>query len=84
MYVIPDDKRKALVQPLKIYSYSLLSSSDGVEVISRRKTLGFSLTDSKAQPIDFAPSARKHMAPKTTRDPKFDKKFNKEVQANPH
>lgn len=84
MYVISDDKPKAMVQPLKVYSYSLVSSSDGVEVISRRKTLGFSLTDSKVKPVDFAPSARKHIAQKTTRDPKYDEKLNEEVQAYPH
>ncbi len=78
MYVIPDGSRKAMIEPLHVYSYSLTSISDGVKVVSRRKTIGISLTDNSKKLVDFDPPARKHTDQKTTRDPGKDKKLNRE------
>lgn len=56
MYVMPENKRTALVQPLYVVSYSLeFPSDEGNTVVSRRMTVGFSLVDPKALPIDLTP-----------------------------
>jgi hypothetical protein len=61
MYVMPEDMRRAVVEPLQIFSYSLKTVSDGkYEVISRRKIFGFSFADPEAKVIDFTPPAKKH------------------------
>jgi hypothetical protein len=58
MYVMPEGRSEAVVEPLKVYSYSLRFKSDGGEVVSRRRMLGYSLTDPDAPPVDLAPPAR--------------------------
>ncbi len=58
MYVMPENKTEAVVEPLYVYSYSLKSKIEGAEVVSRRKVLGYSLTDPTAKPIDLVPAAR--------------------------
>lgn len=59
MYVMPEGKRTAVVEPLQVISYSLeFPQSDGPPMISRRKTVGFSLTNPSAPPIDLTPPAR--------------------------
>jgi hypothetical protein len=59
MYVMPESKRTAVVQPLYVVSYSLeFPGEEGSTVVSRRKTVGFSLVDPKAAPIDLTPPVR--------------------------
>lgn len=59
MYVMPENKRSALVQPLYVVSYSLeFPSEEGYTVVSRRKTVGFSLVEPNAAPIDLTPPVR--------------------------
>lgn len=60
MYVMPENKKSAIVEPLMVYSFSLVADSDGQRVVSRRKTVGFSLTDNSAKAIDFSAPAREH------------------------
>lgn len=56
MYVAPESKRRALVEPLYVVSYSLeVPTDDGATAISRRKTIGFSLVDANAPPVDLTP-----------------------------
>ncbi len=73
MYVMPENEKSAVVEPLHVMSYSLVGTNNKEEVISRRKTIGISLTDVKASVIDFSKPARKHQATKITRDPSGDK-----------
>lgn len=57
MYVMPEDAKSATVEPTQVYSFSLKTESDGVEVISRRKIVGVSL--SSGELIDYtAPTAK--------------------------
>src|SRR5881396_321685 len=59
LYVMPESKRVALVEPLYVVSYSLeVPSDDGTTAVSRRKTVGFSLTDAKAPSVDLTPPVR--------------------------
>jgi hypothetical protein len=59
MYVMPESKRTALVEPLYVVSYSLeFPSDDGQTAVSRRKTVGFSLVNPEAAPVDLMPPAR--------------------------
>ena len=59
MYVMPENKRTALVPPLYVISYSLeFPGYEGTTVVSRRKTVGLSLVDSKVAPIDLTPPVR--------------------------
>lgn len=61
MYVMPEDQGRAVVEPLYIVSYSVhVPAADGQVAISRRKTVGFSLTDPSAPPVDLTPPARVH------------------------
>jgi hypothetical protein len=63
MYVMPENKRMAVVEPLYVVSYSLEFPSDsGETAVSRRKTAGFSLVSPEAPPVDLTPPVR---APKT-------------------
>ena len=59
MYVMPENAASAVVEPMLLISAThVLQTADGT-LASRRKTLGYSLTDSKASPVDFdAPAAR--------------------------
>lgn len=67
MYVLPDDQRTAIVEPLYLVSYSLHVPTDDGVAISRRKTIGYSLTDPSAPPIDFTPPAKQHEVDKEKR-----------------
>lgn len=59
MYVMPEGKSVALVQPLYVVSYSLQFPSEGGRtVVSRRKTVGYSLVNPKEPPIDLTPPMR--------------------------
>jgi hypothetical protein len=59
MYVMPESKRMAVVEPLYVVSYSLEFPSDsGETMVSRRKTVGFSLVNPEAPPVDLTPPAR--------------------------
>jgi hypothetical protein len=59
MYVMPENRRSAVVEPLYVVSYSLEFPSDASETaVSRRKTVGFSLVDPKAPPVDLTPPVR--------------------------
>lgn len=59
MYAMPEGARRAVVEPMLLVSYSLWTKSDGEPVVSRRKMLGYSLTDPDAKPVDFdSPPAR--------------------------
>ncbi|MGH9380198.1 MAG: hypothetical protein ACRD2Z_06255 [Thermoanaerobaculia bacterium] len=60
MYVMPEGRSEAVVEPMLIVSYTLQTEVQGERVVSRRKTLGFSLTDPEAAPIDFDAPAAKH------------------------
>lgn len=69
MYVMPDDTQERVVEPMRIYSYSLQFSSDeGQLVSSRRKIMGYSLSDSNAQAFDFTAPAEKHEGQEPTRN----------------
>lgn len=59
MYVMPENRRRAVVQPLYVVSYALETpSDDGQVIVSRRKTVGLSLVDLNARPVDLTPSMR--------------------------
>jgi hypothetical protein len=58
MYVMPEGRSEAVVEPLQVYSYSLRFKTDGGEVVSRRQVLGYSLIDPAAPPIDLVPPTR--------------------------
>ncbi|HLA78707.1 MAG TPA: hypothetical protein VJU18_14100 [Vicinamibacteria bacterium] len=59
MYVMPESRTEAVVEPLLVFSYSLKSKAEsGEEVVSRRKVLGYSLTDPTAKAIDLVPPTR--------------------------
>ena len=61
LYVMPEDQRSAVVEPLYVVSYSLhMPTDDGQIAISRRKTVGFSLSDPGAKPVDLTPPAKQH------------------------
>jgi hypothetical protein len=65
MYVMPENKHTAVVEPLYVISYSLeFPTKEGPTVVSRRQTIGFSLVDPKAVPVDLTPPVR---APQTER-----------------
>ena len=49
----------AVVEPLYVVSYALeVPSDDGQVAVSRRKTVGLSLVDANARPIDLTPPVR--------------------------
>jgi hypothetical protein len=59
MYVMPENRRSGVVQPLYVVSYSLEApTDDGQVAVSRRKTVGLSLVDANAKPIDLTPPMR--------------------------
>ncbi len=66
MYVMPENTKSAKVEPTQVYAYSLKTKSDGLEVISRRKIVGVSL--STGDLIDFTAPALKHDVQKKIRD----------------
>jgi hypothetical protein len=71
MYVMPENRRRALVEPLYVVSYSLEFPGEERETaISRRKTVGLSLVDPKAAPVDLTPPTRAH-EPDKLRKPEY-------------
>jgi hypothetical protein len=59
MYVMPENQRTAVVQPMYVVSYSLEApTDDGQAAVSRRKTVGLSLVDANAKPVDLTPPVR--------------------------
>jgi hypothetical protein len=72
MYVMPENKRRAVVEPLYVVSYSLEFPTDADETaVSRRKTIGFSLIDSKAPPVDLTPPVRVPVIEQARKQPGF-------------
>lgn len=67
MYVMPEGKEKAVVEPMLLVSYTELRKIDGQRVASRRKTLAYSLTDPDAAPVDLDAPVSKHEGTETTR-----------------
>lgn len=60
MYVMPENKRTAVVAPMYVVSYSLAVPTDDDQIaVSRRKTIGLSLTEPSAAPVDLTPPVRK-------------------------
>jgi hypothetical protein len=63
MYVMPENKRTAIVAPMYVVSYSLAVPTDDDQLaVSRRKTIGFSLTEPQAAPMDLTPPVRTPVA----------------------
>lgn len=58
MYVMPEGEERAIVEPLYVISYSEIREVDGEPIVSRRQTVGYSLTDPDAAPVDFSPVSR--------------------------
>jgi len=59
MYVMPEGRPMAVVQPLYVVSYSLqFPSEGGSTVVSRRKTVGYSLMNPEERSIDLTPPMR--------------------------
>lgn len=67
MYVMPEGESRAVVAPRLLVSYSERRMLDDQPVVSRRKTLAYSLTDPDAPPIDFDAPAAKHEGTKLER-----------------
>lgn len=66
MYVMPENKRTAIVEPLYVVSYSVEVPTDAGEMaVSRRRTVGLSLVDLKAPPVDLTPPVRAPTVEKT-------------------
>ena len=80
MYVMPDNERSAVVEPTHTISYSLAIQSEQGEVISRRKTVGFSLVDASVGVIDYLKPTDKHQSVKVSRDAKKDDSINRKVK----
>lgn len=58
---MPEDVEHVVVEPLYVVSHALRYPGDeGETVMSRRKVLGYSLTDPAAAPIDFTAPAIRH------------------------
>lgn len=79
MYVLPDDVDASVVEPAMVYAYSVVSSSDGHEVVSRRKMVGLSLTSEKPVITDYSPPAKQHTGTSVSRDKELDFKANQDV-----
>ncbi len=66
MYVIPEDEQKAQVEPLQVFSYVLKTKINDQEVVSRRKTVGFSFTK-PGNFVDFSAPVKEHTGVKLER-----------------
>jgi hypothetical protein len=65
MYVMPETRRAAVVEPLYVVSYSLEFPTDaGETAVSRRKTVGLSLVDPAVPPLDLTPPAHRPVVEK--------------------
>lgn len=69
MYVMPEGVAEAVVEPMHVYSYTLTFRADDDSVVSRRKTVGYSVTDPGAAAIDFSSPSSPLRDPKP-QDPK--------------
>lgn len=67
MYVMPDGKATATLEPMFLISYTIHRNFKDQQVTSRRKTLAYSLTDEKRAPIDFDAPPAKHEEADVTR-----------------
>lgn len=66
MYVMPENQRTAVVAPLYVVSYSVeVPTDEGQTAVSRRRTIGYSLVDPQAAPVDLTPPVRKPDIEKT-------------------
>jgi hypothetical protein len=67
MYVMPDGESRAVREPMLVISYTQLRQTREGPVASRRKTVGYSLTDPGAPSIDFDAPPAKHEGTTVTR-----------------
>ena len=67
MYVMPEGKTRAVVEPMMVVSYTQRYRVGDEAVASRRKTVAYSLTAPEAAAIDFDPPAAKHEGLEVTR-----------------
>ncbi len=68
MYVMPEGATKAVVEPTRVYAFSEAHRVDGLPVTSRRRIIGYSVTDIGAASIDHTPaSKRSESAPEPVR-----------------
>jgi len=67
MYVIPDGKKDAIVEPKLVVSYTEKYAVENQQLVSRRKNIAYSLTDPNAPPIDFDKPAAEHESQKPSR-----------------
>lgn len=68
MYVMPEGKSEAVVEPMLLVSYTELRKIDDQLVASRRKTLAYSLTEPGAAPVDLDAPVSKHEGTTITRE----------------
>ena len=55
---MPENKRSAIVAPMYVVSCSAAVPTDDDQIaVSRRKTIGFSLTEPQAAPVDLTSRA---------------------------
>lgn len=67
MYVVPDDRKQSVIEPMFVVSLTERRLVDGEWVSSRRRTVAFSVTDPEAPPIEFDAPATRHETPQPTR-----------------
>jgi hypothetical protein len=53
MYYMPDSSSSAIIEPQLIISHVHRTMSEGVQIVSRRQTLGYSIRDASAPPRDL-------------------------------
>ena len=66
MYVMPENEQKAQVEPLQVFSYVLKTRVNDQEIVSRRKTVGFSFTK-PGNFVDFSAPVKEHEGVKPER-----------------
>jgi hypothetical protein len=50
LFIFSGDKQSGVIEPKHVFSFSLVSISDGVPVVSRRQEVRYSITDNDADP----------------------------------
>ncbi len=58
MYAMPPGAHQAVVEPQLLYAYTDVYTVDDEQIPARRKIVGYSVTDSSAQPVDYTPIAK--------------------------
>jgi hypothetical protein len=53
-YILPDDQRRAIIEPRHVFAFSRVSNVDGLDVITRREFVGYSLREPGTPPKDFS------------------------------